>query len=112
MRSSTRAGARERGATLYVGESMRRWSIDGQGVRIETDRRTLQADRIVLTMGPWAVAQLRALGVDARVVRKVLFWYDGVGIQSYGQHSLPCFRPGPEKGEDTFYGFPSLIAGA
>ena len=58
-------------------------------------------------MGPWAVAQLRALGVDARVVRKVLFWYDGVGIQSRG-HSLPCFLVGPEKGEDTFYGFPSI----
>ena len=101
-------GARNRGATLYVGESMRRWSIDGQGVRIETDRRTLQADRIVLTMGPWAVTQLRALGVDARVVRKVLFWYGGVGIQSYGLDSLPCFLVGPEKGEDTFYGFPSI----
>lgn len=97
-----------RGATLYVGESMRRWSTEGNSVRVETDQRTLLADRIVLTTGPWAVSQLRALGVAARVVRKVLFWYDGVGVQSYGLGSLPCYLVGPDKGEDIFYGFPSI----
>ena len=100
--------ALDRGAMLYAGESMRRWSVDGAGVRIETDRRTLHADRIVLTLGPWAVAQLNLLGVNARVVRKVLFWYSGAGIQSYELGSLPCYLVGSGKGEDTFYGFPSI----
>lgn len=100
--------AQLRGAALYAGEVMHRWWPDGDGVRIETDQRTLRADRMVLTAGAWAAPQLRELGVAARVVRKVLLWYGGEGCDAYALGSLPCFLVGQDGSADTFYGFPAL----
>ncbi len=96
------------GATIYSDEVMQDWRADGDGVFIETNRRTLKAGRMVLAAGPWSVAQLRALGIETRVLRKVLLWYGGEGVQRYALGDLPCFLVGRDASEDIFYGFPAL----
>lgn len=102
------AAALRRGAVLYAGEGAARWRPDGDGVVVETDRRRLRAGRLVLTPGPWAVPLLRQVGVEAKILRKVLLWYDGPGAESYAEGRFPCFMIGTDTGSETFYGFPSM----
>lgn len=100
--------AQQCGAVLHMDERVVSWRADGQGVQIETDKRRIGAGRLVLSAGPWAAPELRALGVQTRVVRKVLFWYEGEGMESYRLGQLPCFLVGQDDSESTFYGFPAL----
>ncbi|MEE3257856.1 MAG: FAD-dependent oxidoreductase, partial [Candidatus Latescibacterota bacterium] len=97
--------ARAHGAVIYEGAEMRSWRSEGDGVVVETERRRLVADRLILTTGAWAVAELCRLGVAASVVRKVLLWYSGRGVERYAQGAFPCFFIAD--GENYFYGFPA-----
>lgn len=63
--------ARQRGAALHYDEPVRRWAPDGAGVRVETDRGSYRAGRLVITAGPWAGALLANLGVPLAVWRIV-----------------------------------------
>lgn len=100
--------AQQYGATLHMNERVISWQADGDGVRIETDKRQIFTARLVLSTGPWAAPELRSLGVHTQVVRKVLFWYEGDGVESYHLGKLPCFLVGEDDSENTFYGFPAL----
>jgi len=100
--------AQKHGATLYAGERVLGWESVGDGVRIETDKRQIAAGRLVLTTGPWATPELRSLGIKTQVVRKVLFWYEGEGVEQYAVERLPCFLVGEDDTENTFYGFPAM----
>lgn len=97
--------ARAYGAVIYEGEVVRSWRGEGSGVVVETDRRRLCADRLILCAGAWAVPELHRLGVSARAVRKVQLWYGGRGVERYRQGELPCFFIAD--GEHYFYGFPA-----
>ncbi len=97
--------ARAHGAVIYEGEVMRSWQSEGTGVVVETERRHLYADRLILAAGAWAAPELRRLGVDARVVRKVQLWYGGRGVERYRHGEFPCFFVAD--GENYFYGFPA-----
>ncbi len=97
--------ARAHGGIIYAGEEMRSWRSEGGGVVVETERRRLIADRLVLATGAWAVPELCRLGVAACVVRKVQLWYRGRGLERYTRGAFPCFFVAD--GEDYFYGFPA-----
>lgn len=94
------------GAVIYEGEAMRAWRSEGEGVVVETEQRRICANRLVLASGAWAVPELRRLGVEASVVRKVQLWYRGQGVERCAAGRFPCFIVGID--EDWFYGFPAL----
>lgn len=98
--------AKAHGAVIYEGEQMRSWRGEGEGVVVETERRRLLADRLVLAAGAWAAPELRRLGIAVQVVRKVQLWYRGRGVERYVPGAMPCFYIAD--GEDGFYGFPAL----
>jgi sarcosine oxidase len=100
--------AQKRGAVLYAGERVLGWQAEGDSVRIETDKRHIAAGRLVLAAGPWAAPELCSLGIKTQVVRKVLFWYQGEGVEQYSLGKLPCFLVGEDGSPNTFYGFPAF----
>ena len=59
------------GAELRHAEPVRRWGVDGEGVRVETDRGMYAADRLVIAAGPWAGQLLRELRLPLSVKRIV-----------------------------------------
>ena len=67
----------QRGAELRIGETLRSFSADARGVRVETDREVYEAERLLLCPGAWAPALLPGIATRAelRVLRKVLLWY-------------------------------------
>ena len=53
-----------------------------------TERRRLSAGCMILTAGAWAVPALGELGVEMKVLRKLLFWYGGQGVEEYRREVL------------------------
>ncbi|MGU3305232.1 N-methyl-L-tryptophan oxidase [Pseudomonas sp. M5A4_2d] len=69
--------AEQLGATLYKGETVIHISSDAHGVTVTTDRRTLQADKLVVSAGNWAGGLLGApFDRLLSVYRQQLFWFE------------------------------------
>ncbi len=102
------AMAQRHGATLFAGEEVRSWKAEGEGVVVETERRRLSAGCMILTAGAWAVPALGELGVEMKVLRKLLFWYGGQGVEEYRREVFPCFCIGVGSGSELIYGFPAI----
>jgi sarcosine oxidase len=100
-RHATRLGAR-----LRSGESIRSWTADARGVRVETDREVYEAERLVLCPGAWAPTLLPEVAARAelRVLRKVLLWYP----RRNQQVAVPDHTFFVELPYGAFYGFPCL----
>src|SRR5258707_38910 len=68
---STPIRAAKHGAEIHHSEPARQWSVDGDGVRVETEQGVYTARRLVITAGPWASELLTDLGLPLRVQRIV-----------------------------------------
>jgi len=98
-------GALERGATLGARERVLEWSEGENGVRVRTERATVEAERLVLTAGAWSddVARLPTGSVTA--VRQVLAWFQPTRPELFTPERMPVFNLILDG--DHFYGFPS-----
>ena len=97
--------ARRHGAEIRTQEAVRSWRPDGGGVVVETERANLRADRLVVTTGAWAQPLLAGLGVEATILRKVLFWYETDPAADFSLGRLPCFLL--DWRGAVMYGFPA-----
>lgn len=102
------AEARRLGAELRPGETVRRWSRAGAGVRVETDRGAYEAGRLIVTAGAWARDLLADLGVPLRVLRKHLHWQRCDDPRYAAAHGCPAYLF--ELPHGVFYGFPQIDA--
>ena len=93
------------GADLRFREPVISWEPIGQdGVRVTTARSSYEADRLVITAGPWArrlVPQLEALAVPER---QVLAWLQPTRPELFEPDRFPVFLVDVEEG--SYYGFP------
>ncbi|AXG76418.1 N-methyl-L-tryptophan oxidase [Streptomyces paludis] len=62
---------RAHGVDRRDGCAVRGWRREGDGVRVETERGVLRADRLVVCAGPWTGELLPAFAAPLRVVRIV-----------------------------------------
>ncbi len=101
--------AEERGAKLLTECRADAWGSDGRRVWLETERGRIEAAKLVVCGGPWALELLSDLGLPLEVRRKVLLWLRtqpgayslSGGTPVFGFHSAGRF----------FYGFPSSEPG-
>jgi sarcosine oxidase len=98
--------AADRGADLRHAEQVRRWKVDGTGVRIETDRGTYHAQSLVITVGPWAGQFLADLGLPLTVRRVVNAHFEALKPATLGPERLPVYILDVPEGQ--YYGFPNL----
>jgi sarcosine oxidase len=94
------------GATIHHDEPARRWSAEGDGVRVETDRGTYTAARLVITAGPWASAVLADLGLPLRVQRIVNVHFAPTESELFVPERCPVYLMQVPEGD--YYGFPAL----
>lgn len=99
--------AEQNGATLYKGETVTHISSDAHGVTVTTDRRTLQADKLVVSAGNWAGGLLGApFDRLLSVYRQQLFWFElEPGAELVGKSPTYILTHGTDQ---THYGFPAL----
>lgn len=98
--------AARHGAELRHGERVRSWAANGDGVRVETDRGTYAAARLVITAGPWAGELLGGLAIPLVVWRIVNAHFEPTRPDLFGVERCPVYFWQLPEGE--YYGFPAL----
>ena len=97
--------ALHRGATLHARRPVVRWEERSDGVVVETDADTYEADQVIFCGGPWTSELVADLGVELWVSRQVAAWLWPKRPEEFmpGRFPIWSFR----RGDDTrLYGFP------
>jgi sarcosine oxidase len=71
--------AQQRGAELHFEEEVLGWEVKGNGIRVRSSRGWHEAQRLVITAGPWTACILSDLCLPLVVERQVLYWFDPIG---------------------------------
>jgi sarcosine oxidase len=94
------------GADLRFEEPILSWEASGDGVRVETQGGSYEAERLVITPGAWAPQLLADLGLPLEVERQVMYWFEPKnGREPFLPDRFPIFIWEPDDG-NWFYGFP------
>jgi glycine/D-amino acid oxidase-like deaminating enzyme len=97
------SAARERGARLLDGTHVESWSVGADGVvTLETEGGTHRARALVICSGAWAKPALHAMGIELRLVRKLLYWF--LPVEPAAAAGLPCLLA--ETRDGFFYSVP------
>lgn len=97
-------GALARGATFSARERVLEWAETESGVRIRTDRREVEAERLVLTAGAWSQDVARLPAGSVRGVRQSLAWLQPSRPELFRPERMPVFNLALD--DEHFYGFP------
>jgi sarcosine oxidase len=98
--------ARAHGADLHTGEVVTRWSPDGAGVQVRTDRATYRAGRLLLCAGGWINDLLPNHPLPLRIERQVQGWFaPGAPSASWQPDACPIYVWEDDAGQ-VLYGFP------
>ena len=100
--------AAKSGAELRFEEKVIGWTADSGRVEVTTSRAVYEAERLVITAGPWANEVLRAL-FPLKVTRQVMAWIQPQGgVGAFLPNRFPVFLcESPEDGRPG-YGFPAV----
>lgn len=84
-------------------------SINNHGVKIKTNQRIYEAEKIILSVGPWINQFLEPqYGKFFKIHRQVMYWFKVEEVKKFLPPTFPIFIWIFEKGgEYGFYGFPS-----
>lgn len=98
-------GALAHGAAFSARERVLEWAETESGVRVRTERREVEAARLVLTAGAWSqeVAHLPAESVHG--VRQSLAWLQPTRPELFVPDRMPVFNLALDG--EHFYGFPA-----
>ncbi|MGI8605582.1 MAG: N-methyl-L-tryptophan oxidase [Gaiellaceae bacterium] len=97
-------GALAHGAVVRTHERVLTWDAGESGVRVQTDRGVVEAEKLVLTVGAYSqeVARLPPGSVTAQ--RQVLAWLQPLKPDLFAPDRFPVFNVLLEEGH--LYGFP------
>ena len=96
--------AKDAGAETRFGETVRAVAPHGSDVRIETDRGTVEADQVIVTVGAWVKTLLPELPVALRTTRQVIAWFEPLDDAPFAAGRFPVFLL--ESRHGVHYGFP------
>jgi len=97
-------GAIARGAVVRARERVLEWAEIENGVRVRTDRRVVEAERLVLTAGAWSQDVGRLPSGLAGVLRQAVAWLQPERPELFTPQRLPVFNLALDG--EHFYGFP------
>jgi sarcosine oxidase len=103
------ARARALGATILEGTRVVRIDRSRDPIRVETDRRTLLAERVVITAGAWVPRLVRPLAPPLAVARQTVAYLElagDPGASELGRFPIWAFLGGGRNG--MFYGLPAF----
>jgi sarcosine oxidase len=91
------------GAVVRTGEKVIAVEPRRDGVRVTTDRATIDADGAVVAAGPWAASVLPPLRLPLRITRQVVGWFEPTQTRAFAD-GFPVFLL--ESRHGIHYGFP------
>jgi sarcosine oxidase len=101
--------ARQAGAEIRTGATVRAILPAAGAARLRTDRETIDAGAAIVCAGPWLPRLLPDLRLPLRVTRNVLGWFVPAGPDLVADGGLPVFLL--ESRHGIHYGFPPDAGG-
>jgi sarcosine oxidase len=103
--------AEAHGATLRFDERVLDWTATEAGVRVNTSGGSFEAERLILSAGPWLPELLGSLDLPLTIERNVLYWFDPIGgTEPFRIGRFPVYIWELATGSH-FYGFPAVDDG-
>ena len=96
--------AKNGGAEIRTGETIRTIEPHSTGVRITTDQAHIDAGAAVIAVGPWISSMMPNLRAPLRVTRQVMAWFAPASPDSFQLGRFPVFLL--ESRHGIHYGFP------
>src|SRR5262245_31477401 len=96
--------AKNGGAEIRTGETIRTIEPHSAGVRITTDQAHVDADAAVIAVGPWISSRLPNLRTSLRITRQVMAWFAPGAPEPFRLGRFPVFLL--ESRHGIHYGFP------
>jgi sarcosine oxidase len=96
--------ARAAGAEVRSAETVQTITPSAKGVRIDTDRDSIEADTVIVAAGAWAKTLLPDLPVPLCVTRQVMTWFRPKDEALFTRERFPVFLL--ESHHGVHYGFP------
>jgi len=97
-------GAMAAGAEIRARERVVEWTAMAGGVRVETERGTYEAERLVVSAGAWMQRLVPELASLAQPERQVLAWFQPTDPSLFTPARFPVFNLTVDEGR--YYGFP------
>lgn len=96
------------GAELLFDEKVVKWTTHSDHIEVTTCRAVYEAERLVISAGPWANEALRHL-FPLRVTRQVMTWIKpSGGVEAFLPDRFPVFLCESPDGGHLSYGFPAV----
>ena len=97
----------KKGAVIRIHEKVNEWKLEGNTVKVNTDKNIYTCDKLIITAGAWASKIIPGLKSELTVTKQMLAWVKPKNWETFSLGNFPCwFVEDPERG--TFYGFPIL----
>lgn len=104
--------ARTLGARIFLDEPVTAIDHSRGGVRIETQRRSITGDRVVIAAGGWTPGLVGTPLARLAILRQTLHWFEPVDPAAFSASRFPTFTwAHGMSAEDCFYGFPIAPGG-
>jgi sarcosine oxidase len=102
--------ARQRGATIRLGEEVLSYREQGDRVTVTTRTGPVLARRVVVAAGPWLPRLVPDLAGSLKVYRQVMYWFDLSDKTQYDTYrEMPIFIWEFGTGQHhLMYGFPAI----
>jgi sarcosine oxidase len=101
--------ARNHGATIRIGETVRAVEPTKSGVRIASSSGTVEATGVIIAAGAWTAALLPDVTLPLRATRQVMGWFQPTQSDLFAPGRFPVFLIESEHG--IHYGFPPFGSG-
>lgn len=99
--------AQKEGAKVRVNEKVLKWSLEGESVRVETEKAAYFSSQLILCAGAWSSTFVSETGLQLKVTRQLVGWVENDHSKAFALGYFPCWMiDDPEKG--IYYGFPEL----
>jgi sarcosine oxidase len=95
------------GAELRTGVEVQGWTPEPGAIEVITSAGRFQAERLIVTAGPWAPQLLQNLGIQLEVRRKPQYWYPADEVYR-ADRGCPAYLFDLPDG--IFYGVPAIDA--
>jgi sarcosine oxidase len=100
--------AEDAGAEMRFNTTVTDWSSDGKSVAVDLAGGThVQAQALVLTMGPWLLEAFREIDISIEIQRNVQVWFTPA-THAYDAGSFPSFLLERDEFPAPLYGFPDF----
>lgn len=100
--------ARQKGAAVQCGETIKHWENSGDQIIVYTDQGTYLTRKLIITTGAWSQPWLNKEKPLLQVSRQLICWVEPPVPEAYTPDRFPCWMYCGESFSGTWYGFPDL----